>query len=372
MNNLIFTLILAFPFGHAYAGNIESESAEVTADLVSKTGGEPHLDSSEGEEVEEDLVGKLKQQSLAMARENLLDSQITISKSVKDKDSLIRPEIQKVQNIEESIVNEINLKREQIKTFIYGVASTIENGGEIDITTNNTGISIEKIIEAKNRNNVTARSVKMAFDILSKINNELIKRANKEKDPKIKRDLALQEAALVYEMTDLTIEIVNDAVLDGSPILKKYKQDEESKINKDINELESSISDLESQYKLGEIKESFYENMKQSYKNQIEVNVTLLNKWKDIGVIFDNQDKQIDQIKRDVKNLEHIRKNALFQINILKRAKFVEVVNSTMGSINDLIDISSGLVLIKLDSSYFSDICVGDCPSKPLSNGVLE
>ena len=103
--------------------------------------------------------------------------------------------------------------------------------------------------------------------------------------------------------------------------------------------------------------------MKKSYKNQVDINISLLDKWKDIGVIFSKQDEQLERIKKDIESIKHIRKNASFQINILKRAKIVKAVNSTVGSIKDLMDISKELSLIELDSSYFSDICItGDCP----------
>lgn len=232
-------------------------------------------------------------------------------------------------NIPEETDKKIEKIKDEIKLLITTLALNYSEKKQTgNVAIENGDISYEKLYEAVTENNVTVSSIIYAVVILSRINKELMKAAMAAKDKDEKRNLYTEQAAFVYEMCDITLEIVNNLKLDGSQAIRGMHQDVIKRIEERRKASDKRKKKAKKLIEDGIISRDEYqtavriEDELQGFDDQI------LTAWTMFTQSLDNQEKRIDNVKKRAEIVKIKRDQAEHQLEILKRYRCAKFNNA--------------------------------------------
>ena len=268
----------------------------------------------------------------------------------------ITPDFYKTKNIPKNVDADILGVRKKIKNIFYNLAKEIETKGKSGKLILKDGVvSYENIKTAQAVNNITLRSIKLSFDVLSTINKTMVREASLESDINKKRKLYINQAILVYEMSSLVIEIANEISLDGTKIIESIKKDTENEWENIVKEIDADMVKLEERKKTSVLSSDIDKRLK-IYNQQKESGKIINSKWTEIQKGLDNQQKKIDEIRSNIFLIEVIQKQAKIQMRILRDVKVIGIINESIGSLEGLINIVKNIPLLEIDKETMKDL----------------
>lgn len=275
------------------------------------------------------------------------------------KDFVLSTELRTFRDIPEYVDNEIVAIREGIRSLIYTVATDIEmsdgvNSGTITLDPDGINYSpgavetYQNLMEAKTKNNVSVRSVQIAIQMLASINNQLMQQAKSETNGKLKRKLYITQAAYIYEMADIVLNILNEVQLEGKPVLDQIQREHENRIQTRMSEIQGELTRIEREQQNGKISEEEASNLKNSYKLMVEANQTSLQAWGSLMEKVNSQEDWLNGMKSRSTSVELVRNAAKHQLDTLRDIVVVSEMTDLFQSIDELVAAIGKITLLEL------------------------
>jgi hypothetical protein len=286
---------------------------------------------------------------------------------------VLSTEVNTFRDIPANIDQDIQALRESIRALIYKVATDIEltgSSGRVSITSGgminyedlpaDAVKEIERLMDAKTKNNVSVRSINLAIQTLADINKQLMTEAEKAVDVKQKRKLYITQAAFVYEMSDIVVDILKNVSLEGKAELEKIATENQQRINERMQTIDNSIDKVKQAQSQGAISAETAGKQEHSYNLMREANKQTLQAWQDFVQKISQQDNALQNIKVKHVAIELIRDNAKMQLDTLRDIAVVGEFHSLLGNIDELMATIEGLELLELTPETVRTLLFGN------------
>lgn len=274
---------------------------------------------------------------------------------------VLSTEVRSFEDIPASIDREIELIRSNIRSLILQVATDIErdnSSGEVNYDSG-AGVAYEelpaeavnkfqRIIDAREQNNVSVRSVQLAIQLLVAINQDLMRDARETTDPQTKRRLYITQAAYIYEMADIVLAILDEMQLAGKATLERLNAENQRRIQRRLADIQAELVRVESEHQAGRLSDRDAGNLQRSYELIIAANRTSLNAWGDLMQQVSRQEDWLESMKRHAVSIELKRNAARHQLNTLRDIMLVGEIMPLI-SMDDLVSTIQTVELLELD-----------------------
>ncbi|EDN67544.1 hypothetical protein BGP_1956 [Beggiatoa sp. PS] len=297
---------------------------------------------------------------------------------------VLSTEVRTFKDIQKNVDQDISFIRQRIRTLIFHVATDIELSGKsgkvvigpggilgYDDLPENTIKKYESLMEAKMKNNISIRSVHLAIQLLASLNKRLIVEAEGEGiSVQLKRKLYITQAAYVYEMANIVLEVLNKVSLEGKPMLEAIKQEHEQRIKKRISEMNSELKEIIRLKEAGIMTDNQVISYQKSYAFLKAANQTSLNAWEDLMKKVSKQENWLNKMKQQQKVVEAKMKLAKHQLQTLRDIIVIGEMTSMVDNMDDLVATIQDLELLELDEKtvrglLFINFNTGDDGSEP-------
>lgn len=274
---------------------------------------------------------------------------------------VLSTEVRTFEDVSEGIDREIQLIRNNIRSLIFQVATDIERTGSSPGVgyDSQTGVryeglpaeavaKYENILNAKEANNVSVRSVQVAIQLLASINRDLMTDARQTDDVQSKRRLYITQAAYIYEMADIVLSVLDDLQLEGKPTLDRLHGENQQRINRRLVDIEAELARVESELSAGRLSDRDAENLRKSYGLIIAANRTSLAAWDDLMSQVERQEDWLATMKHHAVSIELKRNAARHQLNTLRDIVLVGEI-APLITMDDLVATIQTVELLELD-----------------------
>ena len=276
---------------------------------------------------------------------------------------VLSTEVRSFEDIPDSIDREIDLIRNNIRGLIFQVATDIERtaaspGASYDSETGlrYQGLPAEavakyqNIVNAKELNNVSVRSVQVAIQLLATINQDLMRDARETTDVQNKRRLYITQAAYIYEMADIVLAILDDIRLAGRDTLERLAAEHQQRVRTRLADIEAELIRVESEHAAGRLSDRDAGNLQKSYQLIIAANRTSLAAWDDLMSQVERQQHWLETTKQHAVSIELKRNAARHQLNTLRDIVLVGEI-APLITMDDLVATIQTVELLELDEA---------------------
>lgn len=360
-----------------YAENLRAQAATVFEEQSQKPPSVVEMKENASKSNDIDYAENLRAQAATVFREQL-EKMHDLANSTKSPDArnirgfVLATEVRSFREIPENIDREIQAIRESIRVLVFKVATDIEQHGSGSIKIENgqiQNVSIDlpkdavdeyaRLMEAKQKNNVSVRSIQLAIQMLSNLNKQLMIEAEKEVDKDKKRKLYITQAALVYEMSDIVCEFLGKISLEGKDEIYKISTQHQEQIRNRIGELDDLIKKARQASVQGIIEPTAATMQEKTFNYLKAANETTLKMWEDIVQRVSKQESALENIKSKVQAVELVRDSAKLQLATLRDITVVGEFNSIIGDMTSLVAGIEGLQLLELTPEVVSTLLFG-------------
>jgi len=206
------------------------------------------------------------------------------------------------------------------------------------------------VLEASRKNNVSVRSVQLSIQLLANLNRDLIREAIRERDARLKRRLYITQAAYIYELADIVLDILQEVKLEGAHALKRIHGESEGRINHRIKAISRELERVEREAELGRITEQDRSELSRSYDRIITANETTLEAWTRLMGQVRDQEDWMNKMRGHSASIELKRNAAKLQLETLRDIAIVGEVIPLI-DLTDLVSTIQDLPLLDLDES---------------------
>ncbi len=269
-------------------------------------------------------------------------------------------EVLKFNDVPEEVDRKILAMREGIKAIVMQVASDIEetgNAGTVSVTSGGVGYTslpgeaqrkIMDFVDAKRQNNVSIMSVHLAVQMFADVNEQLMEQAQRAETPAHKRRLYISQAALVFELSNIVYDILDDASLAGLPALQRIRDESKSRVVKRLAEMNSKIREIEGQVDRGQIEEDFGQRSIDKYGEMIRANQQVIDSWDSFLTTAEQQSEWLDGMKEHKFTVGVTRDMAQFQLETLRDVDIVGNIEP-FADLSEMVSTIRDLPLLVLD-----------------------
>lgn len=286
---------------------------------------------------------------------------------------VLSTEVSTFRDIPANIDQDIQHLRESIRALIFRVATDIElTGSSGKASISEGGVisyedlpadavkEIERLMDAKAKNNVSVRSVHLAIKMLTNLNKQLMTEAEKAINVQQKRKLYIMQSAFVYEMSDIVAEFLNNVSLEGKEELEKISNEHQQRINERVQEIDTLIGKVKQAQSQGAISAESAGRQENSYNLMKGANQQTLQAWQEFTQKISQQDNALQNIKSKHVAIELIRDNAKMQLDTLRDIAVVGEFHSLIGNIDELMATIEGLELLELEPETVRTLLFGN------------
>lgn len=269
---------------------------------------------------------------------------------------LLSSNLKEKNNIVGDVSAEVGRLSDKVKVVIEEVASTIESGNykpsEESIKNMSLGFNererANKLLAADKDRLISCQSLNVAIEIFSELNQVIkqqIEDSEKAGDIQKERNLLLCNAILIYELTDFLINYIKNFRVKGIDVVKKT-----------YNESQQRIATIKAE--LEELKQMAQaDNVNPMTRDSTLADVAMREKA--IELVCIEWDKYMDQVqgtqedinklsKSNIPTLNVIRANAKSQINVLELVAVLQIVNNSLGALQQALETLEGMDLVSL------------------------
>lgn len=234
-------------------------------------------------------------------------------------------------SVDNQVREDIAEIQKNIKNLFLATAKKLEEKDEIEIRVDDSGIGLSKgqnekikrLSESKEKTNITIGSQAMAIKVLLKINEDLISLAKAEKDRKKKKHMYLTQAIFVYELSSITIDMIDHLKKHGIEDLRTLYKEEMEDMAKMENEFNKMVE----------------EDDDQQAKNWLEALDAIREEWNMLLGFLNKQENWIKNIKESKQKFEKITKKAVLQISLLEKGIIAEKVMDQITAVKSVLEI---------------------------------
>jgi len=214
-----------------------------------------------------------------------------------------------------------------------------------------------QLLEGNFKNSVSIRSAAIAFEVLSKMNKELISRAQSASDKKSKQNLYINQAIFVYEMSDIVLQLLSSIELEGSVAIQNVYKDIEKDVQSAIEAIELAETNAQKDYKDGVITKEKLDRKVKQYKLSKQHNEDVLKKWNEgVLVKLKNQEEFLNSIKQKKRLIQSKMEDAKIQLQTLQNIRNLDIIQESLISLDDLVNSVSDLELLVLDEATVNSL----------------
>ena len=228
--------------------------------------------------------------------------------------------------------------RNRIKSIILMAATDIEQtgssgsvrleNGKLDYLPKDAKDKYERLINAKKKNNVSVRSINLAIKMLSRLNKQLIQAAKEEKQIDRRNRLFITQAAYVYEMADIVLEILDKIGLEGKEDIQALYQDYKNKLGKRQQDMNQELRKITQSENRGSITKTYADRLREGYEHLQRANEIGLQAWEGIMNQVQKQDSWLHKMKGMRDQIELKRNAARIQLATLRDIGVLRGVNT--------------------------------------------
>lgn len=288
---------------------------------------------------------------------------------------VLATEVRDFRDIPDNIDQEIQALRDSIRALIFKVATDIEQHGTSSVELSKDGIqsittnlpkdAVEeytRLMEAKQKNNVSVRSIQLAIQMLSNLNKQLMVEAEREDNIDRKRRLYITQAALVYEMADIVHEFLSKVELGGKDEIYAISTKHQDQIKARIDSLEKLMNKARQAGSQGIISAEAATAQEKTLNNLKAANETTLKLWLNIVERVAKQETALENVKSKVAAVELVRDSAKLQLETLRDISVIGEFNSLISDMGALVSGIEGLQLLELTPDVVSTLLFGGRP----------
>jgi hypothetical protein len=240
--------------------------------------------------------------------------------------------------VDKDVKDQITSLHRKMRTLIEEVARRIENekykSAEATIegfrALRDKEMSL-KLLSADKKTHVSCQSLKVAVDLFYELNRQIVEKLNSDTptNPAEERQLLLGNALLVYELTDFTINFIEN--------FRLYGLDEIEAIHKDmqttISQLRVNTKSRRKEAENPEIDPGLREQILQDITNRTESIEVLEKEWSNYMQTIRSHEGEIASVSKRIPSLRLIRNNAKDQIDTLAAVAVMQIVQSNIHAI---------------------------------------
>ncbi len=279
-------------------------------------------------------------------------------------------EVVTFRNIPRHVEAEIAAIRKKIKTIIFMAATDIEQtgssgkvnfqNGELDYLPKDAKAKYQRLMQAKKRNNVSVYSVNVAIKMLSSLNEKLIAAAKEEQQIDRKNKLFITQAAYVYEMADIVLEVLDNIGLNGKADIEALYQDYKNKINKRQQSIQQELRKTNQAESQGSISKTYAAQLRETYSHMQKANQTGLGAWEEVMAKVSLQENWLNNLKGMRTMIELKRNAAGLQLDTLRDIGVLRGAMKIVDNMAELVNTVGNMELLVLDDNTVRQLIFGD------------
>ena len=177
---------------------------------------------------------------------------------------------------------------------------------------------VDGILAGIAENNVGVASIYFALQLFFQMNNEGIAEAQSTQSPMRKRELYITQAAYVYEISNVVVEVIKRAELNGLDSLRSMRDDNQSRIARRLAEINMQRSKLRDDVQAGNLSDENARRMERSYVQIIRANQEVSSAWDNLLASTRAQEDFLDTLPGYVSQVEQKQQLARFQLDTLR------------------------------------------------------
>ncbi len=272
---------------------------------------------------------------------------------------VLSTEVRTFKDVPSEVDKKIAAIRESIKGLIRQVATDIEISGKSGTASVSSGgiqyelpddarKEYEALMSATHKNNVSVLSVKLAVEVLSKLNTTLMTEAEKTTDVQQKRKLYITQAAYIYELSDIALEVLNNAGLDGKAEIERISKEHKENIQQRLGGIDKLLSKLRDAKNQGVITPPAAEKQERTYNALREANKLTSQRWDEVMQDIARHETWLNNVKSKRVAAELVRDAAKTQLDTLRDVAVVGEIGSIIGNMDELLSTIGELTLLEL------------------------
>lgn len=279
-------------------------------------------------------------------------------------------EVVTFKQIPKAVDAEIKDIRKKIKTIILMAATDIEQSGssgsvtfrkgELDYLPKDAKAKYQRLMDAKKLNNISVRSVNLAIKMLSQLNQKLIDAAKQEKQIDRRNKLFITQAAYVYEMADIVLDILDRIGLEGKKDIQALHQEYKNKVTKRGQNINKELEKISQAEEKRGITKTYAESLRESYKHMQRANEIGLTAWKDVMDKVQQQDSWLNKMKQMRETIALKRNAAKLQLETLRDMGVLRNTVNIIDNMEELVTTVGSMELLILDESTVRQLIFGD------------
>lgn len=275
-------------------------------------------------------------------------------------------EVRTFKDIDANMVREIDAVLESIRALIFRVATDIEQHGSSGTVRLESGQVIyedlprdaveeyKKLMEAKEKNNVSVRSIQLAIQMLSDLNKQIMAEAKKEQNTQKKRKLYVTQAAFVYEMSSIVCDLLDQVSLEGKADIEKISNEHQQQVQQRLQQVDGLMQRLHQHKSMLPV--AALEAQERSFQLLRAANETTLKTWQQVMERVTQQDNALQKIKDKKSSVELVRDSAKIQLETLRDIIVAGEFQSFIGDMDSLVAVVEGLDLLELTQDEVSSL----------------
>ncbi len=333
-------------------------SITVSAIATSQTG------SAKVEQEYGESLKKVVAEQLGVIRNKANNTTAADEKNIKG--FVLSTHIKSFSDIPQQIDKDIENIKTTIRFLIRKVATDIElsegRSGSLKVTQYGAVIYIpnkdlpqklnqkkEKLLKANLKNSVSVRSAAQALKLLTTINSDLKESAVNAKDRKDRERIFMTQAIFVYEMANITVEILDSVTLDGTADLEELYSDTKSRVAARKNEVNKQLEKAKDLERKGFMSAQQFSKENETFNHILRANQLSIETWEELMTSVKSQHGLLQKFKDRKELILFKRDQAKLQLETLRDIRQVAELKSTIGSLDDIAAAVSNLDLMTLD-----------------------
>jgi hypothetical protein len=258
-------------------------------------------------------------------------------------------------NIPKQVRQELELLHQKIRLVIEEMARRIEDrkyaAYEDGLQRINLGYNerakVNSLLDADKKIHISYQSLLVAVETFAHLNKSIIKALEesvKTGDIGLERRLVLQNAVLVYELTDFIIRFIETFHVNGEDEINALYRQEMDRFNK----LRGELNNLRKQAQKSDIEPSAREQTLAQIQEREKSIDFMVNEWAVYLKSLQEAEKEIAPIGKKMATLRLIRDNAKSQLNLLEAMSVMQIVHRNMAALDASILTIEKLELVSL------------------------
>ena len=193
------------------------------------------------------------------------------------------------------------------------------------------------------------RSLNLAIKMLTDLNQQLINAAEKETEIDRRNNLYITQAAYVFEMADIVLEVVDKVNLEGKATIEALHQDYKNKVQQRQQEIDKELADINQSAQSGSISTDYAQKLNTSYAHMKKANQIGLQAWTKVMGKIQQQDNWLNKMKAMRDTIRFKRNEAKFQLATLRDLGVLRGVNKIVDNMDQLVTTVGSMELLVLD-----------------------